>query len=474
MAGTEDIAEKVADLLIQESARAGARILDTAPVIVDGVVRQGKDITKSLFETASKTTKKGQLKSLEQQGAKLPLTKFWAVAKRMGYETDTLKLADADSQDFEHLLRKEKMVFTCLSNKEDDYNVFIFFRKDSEKVKKAYDTLQARRGTVTELSPDDFLNAVEPEKLRVLSNVDEVEAELFRYFAREHGLLFAHIPGEGEQPGQIIYQPQDAEKARQVMLSMGWALTSEDGARIRQQVQHYLKGRSAINISIEEGAKELFVVSSVNPGNVVHITEQDYQLYKGGAFIKAESRTQADFYTKCMAACMAINGAVVLTRDEFEAPETTQDTIQQMPTIDLFPRDTISVTDDGYLNNLHDGYDTVFAQDQINELYHLVSRKMALDNEGNANWGAFDPSVSFSEFAGYEHYQDVEEQEGREVAFEHFKKAAFYGQDNFDPQEVDMTDRSIDYIISRAYIRSGTRPEPEQEVRTHKVDVQDR
>ena len=82
--------------------------------------------------------------------------------------------------------------------------------------------------------------------------------------------------------------------------------------------------------------------------------------------------------------------------------------------------------------------------------------------------------MSFSEFAGYEHYQDGEEREGREVEFEHFKKAAFFGQDNFDPQVVDMTDRSIDYIISRAYVRSGTRPEPEQEAHIHTAGAPDR
>lgn len=462
MTGTDDIAEKVADLLLDDGARFGQFILKGTGKLAEFAARGSGKLSKTVYETVSRGVNKQGLASREENSEELKLEQLYAYSKRLELETDTLRVADADSPEFKNLLRKEKMVFAEMDKRDDDYSVFVFFSKDSEKVAKAYEGLQARRGRVTEMKPDEFIKVVEPDKLNVLSNVDDVEAEMFRYFAREHGLLFAHIPGKDNDPGQIMYLPKDAGKARQVMLSAGWALTSEDGALIRQQVQHYLKGRSAINISIEDGAKELYIVSSINPGNAVHITEQDYELYKQGAVVKTESRDAPDFYTKCMSACMAIQGAVVLTKDEFESPTLTPETLKELPTIDLFPRDVVEVTEDGYVNVLKDGYDPIQEQDRINSLYARVNQKLGLDDEGNASWGTFNSNVSLSEFSGMEYYADAEEREGREQEFEHFKKAALYNEANFDQQEVDMSDRSVDYVISRAYIRSGTRPEPEQ------------
>ena len=474
MPGTDDIAERVADLLLEESTKAGAYVVDHAPIVADGVVRGTGSAAKTVIDKVKDGTARTRLKKLEKDGAKLAVIQFWGIAKKLNLDTDTMKIADEDSKDFERLLRKQGMVFAAMDNSTDNYTVFLFLRKDSEKVNNAFRTLEAQRGKVTELKADMFMNAMEPDRLSVLENVDSVEAELFRYYAKEHGLVFTHLPGTDGNKGQILYLPTDAQKARQVLLSTGWALTGEGGARVREQVQHYLKGRNAITEAIEAGNKELYIVSGINPGHAVHISEEDFKLYKNGNFVKAVEREEADFYTKCMAACASIPNAVVLTKEEFDSPDITPDSIQHMPTMDLFPPDTVQVTEDGYVNNLYDGFDPIREQTRINELYRLVSMKMSLDNEGNASWGTFDPSVSFSEFAGYEHYQDSAEQEGREAEFEHFKKAAFYGQETFNPQEVDMQDKDIDFIISRAYTRAGIRPEPEQESPAHEPGTPDR
>lgn len=473
MPGTEDIAEKVGDLLIEQTARAGAYVLDTAPIIKDGVVRGSSKIAGTVVKAFRDGTANHQIQELEKEGSSLQLPEFWSMAKKLNLATDTIKVADADSMQFENLLRKERMVFTAMDSNKDDYTVFVFFRKDAEKVERSKQALMAQRGQVSELEPQMFMDALEPDKLTVLENVDPVCAELFRYFAKEHGLLFTYLPETDQRSGQILYQPKDNTKARQVLLSVGWALTSADGAKIRQQVQHYLRGRNAINRSIED-CKQLYIVSKKNPGHFVEITEHDMKLYKNGMPVNSIDRMKPDFYTRCMAACAAIQNAVVLTSEEFHDPQILNEAMRSMPTLDLFPPDTVEVTEEGYVNNLYDGYDPIREQARINQLYDLVSRKMNLDNEGNSSWGVFDPSVSFSEFAGDEAYRDTDEWEGREAGFEHFKKAAFYGNEQFHPEEVDMTDRSIDHIISRAYKRAGYTPEPEQEAPFHEPGVQDR
>jgi len=474
MPGTEDIAEKVGDLLIEQTARAGAYVLDNAPIVKDGVVRGSSQITGKIVKRVRDGSANHRLKEFEKQGSKLPLTEFWSLSKKLNYPTDTMKIADGDSKEFENLLRKEQIAFTALDNTTDNYTVFVFFRKDAEKVKRAKEGLMAHRGQVTELSPKMFMDALDPDKVTVLENVDSVRAELFRYFAREHGLLFAYLPETDNRSGQVLYQSKDAVKARQTMLSVGWALTSEGGAKVLQQVQHYLRGRNSINRSIEEGNKELYIVSKTNPSHMVRITEKEMTLYKNGQEVHSIDRMKPDFYTHCMEACEAIPNGVVLTADEYKDPHVMANTLANMPTLDLFPPDTVEVTEEGYVNNLYDGFDPIREQARINRLYDLVSRKMNLDNEGNSGWGAFDSSVSFSEFAGDEAYRDTAEWEGREAEFEHFKKAAFYSNDHFHPEEIDMTDRSIDYVISRAYKRAGYAPEPEQEAPIHEPGGQNR
>ncbi len=467
MARTDDISEKVADLLLDQSLKLGSHVVqDVVPTAVDGVIA-GAHGVHTLGGKAVDAVKRGnaqkQLNEFEKSGAQINLTQFWALTKQLKIKTDTIKISSEDAEDFQKLLRREKMVFTVLDKGDDNYSMFVYMDKDIEKVQRAYDALLARRGQVSEMAADKFMDLMSPEKVRVIDRIDPVETELFRYFAREYGVLFTHLPGNEKRSDQIVYLPKDAEKVRQVMLSIGWALTSEAGPRIREQAQHYLQGRRAISAAIENPGSELYIVSAKNPSHAVRITASDYQLYKNGELVDSIDRSRPDFFTRCNAVCGSISDGVVLTKEEFESPRVTPESIREMPTMNLFPSDTIEVTNDGYVNNLYDGYDPIREEDRINSLAHLVAQKMTLDDEGNVNWGAFDPSVSLSEFAGYEHYQDAEEREGREIEFEHFKKAAFYGQDRIGHEEVDMTDRSLDFIVSRAYTRAGTRPqEPEQ------------
>lgn len=466
MAGTDDIAEKVADLLIDETTKVGTHVIDTAPTIVDGVVRSGVNVVKEVFDKMTDSSVKSKLENMEKLGSKIPMDQFWSIAQRLGYKSDTIRIADADANDFENLLRKERMVFTVLDKKDDNYKVFLFLEKDQEKIEHAKERLKVLRGNVTELAPDKFFSDVEPDKVTVLSNVNDVEAELFRYFAKEEGLLFSHIPSMDDNPGQIVYQTKDIEKARKALVAVGWALSGGDGSRIREQVKDYIKGRKLINLAIDNPDKQIYVISKNNPRNAVAINAKGFFVYKDGNIVDEVNRDDPDFAVRCRAICESLSSPVVLTKEEFLAPETTVESIKKRATMQLFPTDTVTVTDDGNFINQMDGYNTLLEQDRINSIEHLISMKISLDTEGNNMWGRFEESVSFSEFAGYEHYMDNDQQESREHEFERFKKAAFYAKNNMDPHDIDMSDRSIDYLISRAYIRSGTRPQPEHE-KTH-------
>lgn len=462
MAGSDDIAEKVADLLLEEGSRLGAHVTEQVPILVGGVSNATGKAFKKLFKDAQHGISNKKLQELEQAGTRLNMPQFEAMAKKLGQEKQVINIADSDANDLEDFIRKEKMVYVRMQVNEDDYNTFVFFSKDADKVKHARELMETRRGAVTELPANMFMEALSPDKVTVLSNVSEADTELFRHFAKEHGLMFTVLKAKEHDEARIVYRSQDAEKARQVLLSVGWALTSADGARIREQVQFMREGRSAIDIAGEEGQRELYVVSNSSPGHYIHIAGDGFELYKAGKKVMSVGRDEANFVDRCKQACLAIPSAVVLQEDEYR-PDLTVQELQQMHTMDLFPPDKLEFTDDGFTNVMLDGYDALREQEELNSLYHLVAQKMALDNEGNANWGLFDSSVSFSEFAGYEHYQDEAERAGREAEFEHFKKAFSFGSTAYAPEEVDMDDKSLDYIISRAYARAGGRPEEARE-----------
>lgn len=463
MAGTEDISEQVGNLLLTHGAKIGVGILERAGDLTKAATEDSKKFFVDVSNARQKSNAQNQLDEREQYGDNMKLVEFNAMASKLELPTDAMNIADIDAKDFEAELRRARLVFASMDNTKDDYTVFVFFQKDAEKVEAAYQTLMAQRGKISELPPQMFQN-LPMDKLTVLDNVDDVHVELFRNFAKEHNLLFTHIPATPEHGNQILYHKKDNATAHKVMMSVGWALTGADGARVREQVSHYIKGRTRINDALD-AHKEMYIIAKQNPNTAVHITSTEMELYKNGNLVLTLDRAAPDFHAKCWQYCNSLPHAVVLTGEEFRQAGMTPDVIRQMPTMDLFPQDTVEITEAG-INNMHDGYDPVREQARINSLSNLVSEKYAFDNEGNSNWAAFDSSVSLSEFASHEYYHDVEEREAREAEFERFKEAKLHSYEAFSPEEVDMADRSLDYVISRAYQRAGTQP-PEQNTPEH-------
>ena len=106
MAGTEDIAERVAELLLEESAKAGAYVVDHAPIVADGIVRGSGNTVKLIFDKAKEGTSQARLKELEKDGSKLAFAQLLGISKKLNLDTETMKIADEDSKDFETLRQK--------------------------------------------------------------------------------------------------------------------------------------------------------------------------------------------------------------------------------------------------------------------------------------------------------------------------------------------------------------------------------
>lgn len=428
MAGTDDIAREVLKLLFEQILKASGLAADVIPKALQGLGDFSSTTMSGLLDELKKDRDLQKLLGLEGE---ISMTEMTDIVHRFGERSQAIQIGDADAADYEGLLKEQGVPYAKMDRKDDNCKTFVFLTKDLEKVENATRILQARRGQVTELNPKLYFNGLSPDQVHVVEGLSAVETELFRHYAREEGLLYTLIP---KREGDImVCNVSDAQKARRALLYTGWALTGANGARVREQVEYRLAGRSAMNISAEEGERELCIVSKTNSGHYVKITADDFELYKNDKKVSSVPRSDPDFYAKCIATCESLSHPVVMTAAQFQAG-FTQEQLQNAPTIDLFPV----------------VHDDVIEKDQANRLANLVSMRQGRDAASDATWGISDPSVSYSAFSAYENIIDAEELEAREHEFEHFKSAALFSQQNHTTYDVDMKEKSVDYLIAKA------------------------
>lgn len=452
MAGTEDIAREVADILFDQSVKAAGTAVDVVPRVAQGI----GNVTKvTLAQVIDEIRKNRDLKKLMGMEGEISSAEMSEILRKFSEKSSSVLVGDMDANDYDALLKDQGVLYAKIDRQDDDCKMYIFLNKDLEKVESATRILQARRGQVTELNAKLYFNSLSPDQCHVVEGLSPVEMELFRHYAREQGLLFTSIPRkEGDM---VVCNVKDEKKARKALLYTGWALTGANGAKIREQVERRLAGRTAINIAAEEGDRELYIVSQRNPGQYIHISSEDFEVYKRSKQVSTTSRSDPDFYAKCVSACEGLAHPVVMSGEQFRDGITPED-LQQAHTIDLFP-------------DIHEDMEQM---NHVNSLINLVAMKSGLDNEHNATWGLWDPSVSYSEFATYEYITDEDERDARAYEFEHFKQAAYYSKDHHTSYDVDMQEKNLDFMIAKAEEkrrqRSGESQQPEQDHKAEKAE----
>lgn len=428
MAGTDDIAREVADYLFNQTLRAANMATDVVPKALQGI----SSITSVTFgQVIDELKENAALRKMMGLKGEVSMAEMNEIIRRFSERSSSVLVGDADANDYDKLLKDQGVLYAKIDRQDDNCKMYIFLNKDLEKVEDATRILQAHRGQVTELNAKLYFNSLSPDQVHVVEGLSSVEMELFRHYAREQGLLFTSIPRrEGDM---VVCNVSDTQKARRALLYTGWALTGANGARVREQVERRLAGRTAINIAAEEGDRELYIMSRNNPDQYVRISAVDFEVYKRSKQVSTVSRSDPDFYAKCVAACESMAHPVVMTAEQFQAGVTPEQ-LQYAHTIDLFP----------------DSHDDMIQIDEANRLANLVALKAGLDNDHNATWGLWDPSVSYSEFATYEYITDEDERDARVHEFEHFKQAAYYSHDRHTTYDLDMQEKNLDYIITKA------------------------
>lgn len=444
MAYTEDIPEKVADLLLDQAPRAAGVALTVGEQAARGIGA----MTESAINTITQhRKKKSQLEQLRNMKGEISVTTMNELIRNLGMQSHTFRVADSDEKDFDDLLRKRQVVYTKMRDKNDDAVMYVYLDRDKKEIEAARTALFAYRGQVQELQPDLYFSNMAPDNVRTINGLDAVELALFRYYARQQGLLFT-VLDRGEK-NLVVYDQKDRAKANKALGYMSWDLTGANGAKYRKQVEYHLEGHNKIRMCIEESERELYIVSRDNASNFIRLTSADYTLYKAGKPVATYERALTpDFETRVMAACDGLRGPMVLDVDDFVEGMTFED-LMDFPTMELHVPD----------------YEVEIEQSQVNSLANLIATKYAIDNEGNTPWGVADPSVSYSEFSGYEFIMDTEEREARAREFEHFVKANFYGQERYEMEDIKLDTKSVDFLIAQAEKKRDAQagPAPERQ-----------
>jgi len=452
MTPIDDVAEKIGDVLLNESVKAGAAISDTMPLIANSLASATKHTIDRLRTQIREDRDMRRLLGLEGEVSEAEMNE---AIRKLGQRSSTVSVSDADAKEFAQLLEERKVLFARLDKTDDNCKLFVFLNRDIEKVHDAVQLMQARRGLVTELNPQLFFNSLHPEKVKEIEGIDRVELEIFRHFARKEGLVFtAMLNRDGKF--SIYHETDDKSqsKANLIMTQMSWMLSGPMREQIRQQIENRIAGRNTLEASLDDPQKELFVVSKTDPTSFIHITENDFTQYKKGEKISSLPRSREDFPEKCMAYCDGLERPVVLAPDDFRSDLTVTD-MSKYPTMDF----------------LSHGYDEIRETEKLNELISLVCMKAGIDNENNAGITLWDSSVSFSAFAENEAYADDTARDRAEADYERLQEAAEYPKKRFIISELTMDDKDINYIIARAEEKQRAQTAPFGKDRTDRQDM---
>ena len=430
---TEEISEKIADLLLSQTPRAADVALKTGGTVVKGVGAISSQTLDKFLKSADDAKKREKL--LSMQGEVSP-TQMNQITEDLGMKSRVTRVTHSDVADYEKILKEQNLLYAKLSASNDDYCSFVHLECDAEKFIQAAEVLKAQRGKTTEVAPKMYMDHLAPDTVETLDGLDDVEIALFRYYARRSGLLYT-VLDRADNSHMIVYSTEDAVKARRAMLHTGWDLTGANGALYRKQVEYHLEGHNKIHFSAEDASAELYIVSRDRPDTFVHITEEDYTLYKSGKPVSTVSRDQGDFVRRCVADCLSVPSGVVLTADQY-SPDISYEDIMDMPTISLHVSD----------------YEEEVETARINGLIRLVEQK---GGDGDMEvYGLETPEVTYENYADQEFILDSEEREARSYEFNHFKEAAYYSRKHLKRDTIHLDQRSVDYIIARAEERKGT------------------
>lgn len=315
---TEDVSEKLLRFLLQTGSRTA---------------EQTASITASLLELAQKTHASAKDQIIMKNGGELKIQDFLKLIKDQK-DVRMVNIPDEDVERFKEILKNRGVPFCTMSNA-DDITTFIYHIKDEEKVIEGETILTAEAGLITELTPSIFAREYEYQDIDVVRNLDPVEIELFRHYAKKEQVVFSVFQDKDANTGAvamaIAFLPKSQEKVGEVLRNISADLAGEQGDIIREQIEYRISGRQQIGIAITDAEQETYIINKNDPTTFVKIdVETDkFQYYKRNHLISEWERNDTE---KTFGLVNGFSEAVVLNRNEFES-DRLQDILREQTAI---------------------------------------------------------------------------------------------------------------------------------------------
>lgn len=369
---------------------------------------------------------------------------------------------------FRHYARQEGILFTIIQNKETNNNMVAFRPEDIDKVRRVIlhtgwdltgangarnrEQISFRLSGRTALQKS--IQAAEREVYIVSKaeprNYVKISAEDMEVYKR--GQLVSTVSRAERSPADFMIQCLaqadamenavllDADRFRPDLTKEELAGMKSIGLRTPDygdEIAQVYMQTEMVNLvqAYWEAENTLYFISPASPGDYVKISPDAIETYKDGELevsFSSEGRNLDDYFDLCMKQTESLENPVLVEGVSYR-PNFKPEELAKMSGIHA-------------KNPANEAY-------AMAELKSLVAMKMSRDDEHNATWGLWDPSVSYSEFSGYEYITDQDAAAARPAEFEHFRDAAYYEKRNFDMQEIKLDTRSIDFLIAQAEIK---------------------
>ena len=443
---SDDIAEKVSDLLIDLLMQGTNRTLDHIPDITRRAEKLKNLTTKGLLHSIDYVSYQNELKKLKDSQGEISSKELEALRKKFNLGIRSLGVADTDVKDFADILEQKGVIFSKVKLSDKDYEMFNYPEEYTPEVLDATKVLEAKRGLVTELPADLYISHMAPEKITLMRNFDAAKLDLFRHFAREEGLLFSVIPdAKHEDRSYVVFAQDDRAKAEKAMLKVGWTLTGYHGEAMYEQLKTRVKMRESLLEAVRDPNKFLTVLSTSWPDNRIEIDDEGFAVFKGKNQIVKKTRDSEDFEDELFRQIEGISEPAVFTKEEF---------LQ----LDLADRNKLREESRSKSMSLFtERYDEMIEMNKLAELQNLVASKIILNDDNDYTFGVGDASISLSEFAQTEYIFDEDEIDAKQAELDHYKSAALFRREFHELDDVDMAEKDIDYIISQAELKRQAR-----------------
>ena len=332
---SEELYDVGADLLFKALAALASITVDTAK-ITDMVFKEN-------FVSLINKIQKGNLSHKEKKA----LEQIHAAVENDGEIPLQATILESDRALMEKWLKKQNVLFVTLKAENQKVEagqekcVITFLERDSEAVQNAIALTQQERGYINEIPATAFMFLHKKKDLVVVDNLDAYELEMFREFAKDHGLVYSSILNAPDtnpkgESYKILVSKDNVYKATAIMQQVSWGMTGEYQNGIKEKIKerhsiiyevHNLvehgvesgkvkvKNQSGESVTVENAR---YIVNQNAPHQYIKMTSAGFVYYKFGKEVENLSKGDSEYKNKLENILGEFSGAVIFDAKEWE------------------------------------------------------------------------------------------------------------------------------------------------------------